>query len=214
MVHFSIRLLVVVALAVGIGKLLWDAYNGAPLRTAALSAMVVAMVALGVLEYRAQAAEMRLGRVASEIAHRDVTVRCQGLLGAFTDIGSHLGYVEFDARGNPTDTAHISRDACGWLKDYSGGNHAVNLHNALGVHTLAHESLHLQGTLNEARAECYGLQQMDRVGELLGADPEGAHRLAVFAWRVIYPRLPDAYRSPNCREGGPWDLDRRSTRWP
>lgn len=212
--HYSFRLLVIAALVIGLGKLIWEALNGTPFRAAVGAGLVVAIGVLGFMEYRAQAAEARLGAVASEIAHRDVAVRCQGLLGSFTDIGSHLGYVQFDARGNPADVTHISRDACGWLKNYAGGDHAVTLENALGVHTLAHEALHLQGTINEAKAECYGLQQMPRTAELLGADPVEAHRLAVFAWDVIYPSLPREYQSPNCGPGLAWDLDASTPAWP
>jgi len=179
-----------------------------------VSGVLAAVAVLGYFEYQAQAAERRFGAIASEIAHRDVSVRCQGLLGDVTDVGAHLGYVEFDASGNPSDTTHISREACDWLKDYERGDHAVGLDSAMGVHTLAHEAMHLQGVINEAKAECYGLQQVPRVAERLGATPEQAHALAVFSYRAIYPQLPNAYRSPDCVPGGALDLSRDTPAWP
>jgi hypothetical protein len=212
--HYSLRLLVIAVLAVVAGKIVLDALNGKPHRPVALSALLATIAVLGFLEYRAQAAERRFGAIASEIAHRDVAVRCQGLLGDVTDVGAHLGYVEFDGSGSPSDTTHISREACNWLKDYERSDHSVSLDHAMGVHTLAHEAMHLQGVIDEAKAECYGLQQMPRVARRLGASTEEAQALAVFAYRVIFPQLPRAYRSPECAPGGALDLGKGTPAWP
>jgi hypothetical protein len=212
--HYSLRLLVIAVLAIIVGKIIWDAFNDEGSRPVVASALLTAIAALGYFEYQAQAAEQRFGAIASQIAHRDVSVRCQGLLGDVADISGHLGYVDFDASGNPSDTTHIARDACDWLKDYERGDHSVGLDSAMGVHTLAHEAMHLQGVIDEAKAECYGLQQMPRVAERLGASPQQAHALAVFSYRAIYPQLPRAYRSPECAPGRALDLSKSTPSWP
>ncbi|MDH3227061.1 MAG: hypothetical protein OEM67_08245, partial [Thermoleophilia bacterium] len=195
------------------GKIVWDTFTGEPRRPIVLSALLAVVAVFGYLEYRAQAAEKRFGAIASEIAHRDVSVRCQGLLGDVADIGADLGYVEFDASGTPSDTTHISREACNWLKDYED-DHSVTRDGAMGVHTLAHEAMHLQGVISEAKAECYGLQRIPRVAQRLGASLEEARALAVFSYRALYPQLPRNYRSHECVPGGALDLGRDTPAWP
>ncbi|MDH3725756.1 MAG: hypothetical protein OER93_08460, partial [Thermoleophilia bacterium] len=100
--HYSLRLLVIAILVIVAGKIVWDTFTGEPRRPIVLSALLAVVAVFGYLEYRAQAAEKRFGAIASEIAHRDVSVRCQGLLGDVADIGADLGYVEFDASGTPS----------------------------------------------------------------------------------------------------------------
>lgn len=212
--HYSLRLLVIAVLAIILVKVVIDMWKQGRSRPVAAAILVVAIGVLGVLEYRAQRAEIMFGQIASDIAHRDVSVRCEGLLGSVTNVSNHLGYVKFDATGNPSDTTHLTRDACRWIKEYRDSDHSVSLNRALGVHTLAHESVHLQGVIDESRTECYGLQQMPRVAEALGASPAQARSLALFAYRTIYPNLPSGYRSSECRPGGALDLSKDAPAWP
>jgi hypothetical protein len=79
--------------------------------------------------------------------------------------------------------------------------------------TVAHEAQHVAGVVDEAEAECYGLQEAHRVGERLGLEPRTAHLAAWYAWS--FPQTPPDYQSPECRPGGA--LDRRpegAARWP
>jgi hypothetical protein len=52
----------------------------------------------------------------------------------------------------------------------------------VAVHVLTYEAMHLSGRLNEAAAELAGAY-----------------------WRNVYPLMPDAYRSTDCRPGGTLD---------
>jgi hypothetical protein len=82
------------------------------------------------------------------------------------------------------------------------------------VHVLAHESMHLYGIRGEAVAECFGVQLDAYVASEFGAAPGFARAIAREYWRSYYSRLTDAYRSPDCRDGGPLDLFPDRPGWP
>ena len=65
--------------------------------------------------------------------------------------------------------------------------------------------MHLSGRLGEAAAECAAVQRDAQTARLLGAGDAAAAALAAAYWRNVYPLMPDGYRSPDCRAGGPMD---------
>jgi hypothetical protein len=91
---------------------------------------------------------------------------------------------------------------------------------ANAVATLAHEAenvrLFAAGTQTDAVAECYAMQETAPLTRLLRSTvkPATARALALLAWTQVYPRMPDSYRSPDCRDGGPLDLNPSSSVWP
>jgi hypothetical protein len=166
-------------------------------------------------------------RVASELAGRDVEVRCWSdadwadrgeEVAAWTHgdtrPGEWTAYVSWDR-----ERANLSPQVCralgqwaygrSWPDDRSG---LFNL--AWSVKVLAHESQHLRGIDNEAKADCYGLQAMPRVATRLGLDDDRAPWLADYTWQYIYPRARGEYWSAECRDGGELDLRRGSSIWP
>ncbi len=212
--HFSVRLLVVVLGAIGVGWLLWKQHRDLDRRPRTIAVAALAVLAAGVLEYRAQAAERRFGKLVSDVAKRPVGVRCQGVFGNLVDIGQELGTVRFDAEGDPADETHVKRDACTWLKRYEKGDYRVTWESAVAVHVLAHEAIHLRGWTDEALTECYGLQHSAQVARGLGAPASKAQALAEFYWRVVYPEMREEYRSAQCANGAKWDLHKDSDIWP
>ena len=212
--HYSVRLLMVILGAIVVGWLVWKQMKHLERRPKTIAVVALVVVALGLLEYRAQAAEGRYGKVASELAHRHVSVRCQGMFGHLIDIGQELGTVQFNADGDPANKTDIKRDACNWLKEYEKGDKKTTLDGALAVHVLAHEAMHLRGWTSESVAECYGLQYTAQVARDLGATSRQAQSLAEFYWRVVYPEMPDEYRTEECVDGGRLDLHKDSTIWP
>lgn len=82
---------------------------------------------------------------------------------------------------------------------------------AASLQTLAHEAQHVAGITNEARAECYGLQTVERAAQLLGVS-DMTPSLAWYAWRQT--RRPPEYRSAECKAGGKLDLDPATEAWP
>jgi hypothetical protein len=191
-------------------------------KTLALLAAVAAVAAGAlVVQGRASAqAEARLAAVASEIARRDVGVRCQTLLGELLDVGVAAGSVQFDAAGRPADETHLTRNVCRGLRRFADDpatasldcvraartcpSDAFDLVQAL--HTLAHEAWHLAGIRAEAQTECYALQTTGLVATRLGADRATADAVQRYAFERLYPSLPDSYRSGDCRAGGALDL--------
>ena len=47
-----------------------------------------------------------------------------------------------------------------------------------------------------------------------GCDVSAAQSLAEFYWRVVYPDMPDEYRTPDCGDGAKLDLHKNSDVWP
>ena len=146
--------------------------------------VVVALLipALGFGGYRLtekRADERKLAAIAADIAHRKVSVHCQGRVGELVDIDGEYGSVSFTADG-PGARAGLD---------------------------------HLAGVRDEAATQCYALQAMRFVASQLGVSAEAAQSY-VAAAVARYPRLPDAYRSFDCREGGTLDLHPESGVFP
>ncbi len=91
----------------------------------------------------------------------------------------------------------------------------VTFRVAIGVDTLAHESLHLAGVRNEAQTECYAMQWTPVTATKLGGTYSFGRLLAALLWRTYTARTPPAYYDTyRCRNGGAWDLQPRSNLWP
>ena len=198
-----------------------------------LAALVLAVLAVAggalAFEHRAAAQQSdRYARVASELARRDVHVRCQGRLAALLDVGGNAGTVQFDATGRPADETRLTRATCTALRALARepDTRALDCVRAQqpcpaesfalvqAAHTLAHESWHLAGVQDEAKAECYALQSTDLVAVRLGADPGTARAIAVYAYERLLPSLPERYRRGDCVDGGPLDLVPSSPSFP
>ena len=82
---------------------------------------------------------------------------------------------------------------------------------------ISHESYHLAGYAEEAKAECYGVQSMWYVASRLGAPLAEAKELGHFYWKTVYP-LHNAqwpyYYSTDCKNRGRLDLRPADPRWP
>jgi hypothetical protein len=195
----------------------------------ALAVIVVGILgAAFVYHERRSALEHQLGSVASQLADRHVRVHCQGLTGELLDVTAEAGTVRFDANGDPADVTNLKRPICNALRrfphDVKSRSYACVLAQAdcphaifedvLAVHTLAHESWHLRGNMNESLTECHALQTTAFAATLLGADPQAAQATATYALLRLYPNLPDEYRTFECANGGPMDLRPTDPHWP
>ena len=88
---------------------------------------------------------------------------------------------------------------------------------AMALAVVAHESYHILGYSNEAQVDCYGMQSIWFVASKLGAPVAEAQALASLYAAQMYPRrryLSPQYWSPECRDGGRYDLRRSLARWP
>ena len=169
-------------------------------------------------------ARRQYARVASEIAQREVRVRCQGRLGRLLDVGIERrhGAVRPERAARPTRRTSRAASAAG-CGGSQGDPHSRELDcvraavecpdarrstPSQAVHTLAHEAVHLAGVRNEAEAECYGLQTSTSSRVRLGADRRRRARSPTTRSRGSIPRsrrttgrtsAATAARSTSCR---------------
>jgi hypothetical protein len=161
--------------------------------------------------------EPRFGALASALAGHPVEVRCwsardwRRLLReekAYTvnhiDEGT-LGFAGIDGQRN-----NLAPDVCDNLvalayRHLQPNDDPARLLLAQAVDTLTHEPQHSKGIAVEAQAECYAIQLMTGTAEKLGASPAYAASLQRLYWEHYDQELP-AYRSPECRNGGAYDL--------
>jgi hypothetical protein len=169
----------------------------------ALLIAAVAFVGFRLTQKRAE--ERNLASIAGEIAHRDVSIRCQGAVGELVDVDAEYGSVSFGPDGRPGNSARLDRPICSSLARIRREEQVAVEAGSLAVEALAHEAYHLAGVQDEAATQCYALQAMRFVATRLGASAEvgDAYLRAAVA---RYPTLPEEYRSAECREGGALDL--------
>jgi hypothetical protein len=181
----------------------------------ALGLVLVPALLLSFWESEDHGADVAMSRAASALSGRPVHVTCQRLTGTFVDAGAELGYVQWGPDGKPVDETVLKYDTCQHLYDWMGSDKQdPSLDEVIAVHVLAHESEHLAGVPDESVAECYSVQTTAETAELLGASTEQARALARRYWLDVYPRMPDGYRTDECKDGGPLDLQPDSAEWP
>jgi hypothetical protein len=171
----------------------------------------------------AKPGDLRLSTIASELAHRQVVVHCEGAGEELTGVDGQSGRTMF-VGGKPADETFLLEGICERLHTYSQLSKTgvdcllpcdgSTLDTAWSLNALAHESYHLAGVRNEARTECYALQAIDFVARRLGASPRQARQLAQFAFSELPDRMPAEYTSPDCRDGGKLDLRPGDPIWP
>jgi hypothetical protein len=170
--------------------------------------------------------ESRLALVASEVALRDVGVSCPGFWTRLVEITPNAGWVDFDEHGRPSDETSLSAATCRslervWRGDersfaclLAGGCDEETLAAVSGIVTLAHESWHLRGIVDEARTQCYAVQTTEAVALALGIPRPDANALATRV-AIDDARAPRGeYHSPACRPGGAYDLRPQTPDWP
>jgi hypothetical protein len=170
----------------------------------------------------AKPGDLRLSKIASELAGRPVTIRCEGVSGALTGAAGESGRTNF-VEGKPVSVSYLQEGICQTLHAYAREEAAgMNcllpcespLELAWSLNTLAHESYHLAGVRNEAQTECYALQAIDFVARRLGATRPQAEALAGFSFDELPWRMPPEYSSPECHNGGRFDLKPNDPVWP
>jgi hypothetical protein len=170
--------------------------------------------------------ENRLALVASEVALRDVAVSCPGFWTRLVEITPNAGWVDFDEHGRPSNETSLSASTCSSLEQVwrgkqrsfrclvAGGCSRGTLDAVSGVVTLAHESWHLRGILDEARTQCYAVQTAEAVARSLGVAAGDARAIAVRVAADDARAPAGEYHSADCRPGGLYDLRPDTPDWP
>jgi hypothetical protein len=205
--------------------------RGIPVKVKAglIVAALILPVWWGIATYHRIALQKKLSPIASEIAGRQVGVRCPGWFGRLLAPGdTTAGVVSVDADGRVADRTELRTRTCDELAAVIGGARRQQLgcaarstscgddvqQMAWAINTLAHEAIHLRGILDEGVAECYAVQHFALVAQRLGVSPEQAGNLAITHWETSREKLPDRYLATGCANGGPLDLRPADPAWP
>jgi hypothetical protein len=168
--------------------------------------------------------EPRFSSVATSLAGKASQVRCWSkadwarINGEHLAAGDTLDFVGGFYRVSGGTHIQLEPSICGFLVDLvyrhrrPTGLGAARL--ALALDTLAHESMHRRGFVDEAVTECYAVQLVYRTAQELGVSAGYAATLHALNWRVNYAAHPSQYHSSDCRDGGRLDLNPGSKRWP
>ena len=125
--------------------------------------------------------------------------------------GADLGRVEWDE----PHRAWLTLETCQHLGSWYRSDRAdPTLDEAIAVHVLTHEAMHVDGARDEATTECRALQRDERTVVLLGGSPQEGAALAERIATEVYPRMPEEYRSSECRPGGALDRTPDDGTWP
>jgi hypothetical protein len=180
---------------------------------------------------RAPTREERVAeQVAQRLTHKQVKIRCGalGVPGAGWPEG--VSGITLFANGRPAGYALLLPQVCAQLVAFRNAPAAWDpsactdesncekvAEAAFALQTVTHESYHLLGYRNEAQVECYGMQSLWYAATRLGATAAEGQRLARFYATILYPQRQfstPAYWSPECRDGGKYDLRPGSHSWP
>ncbi len=158
-------------------------------------------------------AEAVFSREASAIARHPAQVVCDTK-------GTHVGVVQ-DADGAALvggSTAYLVPDLCDRLYQLKFKNRVESFSlTARAIAVLAHEAWHLHGVANEGLANCFGFQSGVGVGVDLGLTESQARSMMreQLATNASDSASNTAYIVPaDCRNGGQYDLNPGSDRFP
>jgi len=157
--------------------------------------------------------------------HKAVSVRCTPMNLYFKNV---LGVTPM-LNGRAFDYFLMQPDECtylSWFRDSptrwdpgtcAPGDCEYIVDIVWAMETVAHESYHLLGYTNEAQVDCYGMQSVWFVALRLGASTREAEAFAHLLADRLYPlRRTETplYWSPQCHDGGKYDLRPSSHAWP
>ena len=186
-------------------------------RAARISIALVGSLVLGLgyLEWDFGASQSLLSNATRGISSTSTGVDCQRFGSTWTYAGAELGHVMFDEDGKPDSTAFISYETCNNLIAYLRSDRSNPTRDQIvAVHVVSHEANHLLGELSESTTECRAMQDDLMTARRLGATMTQARKLALAYWISVYPDMPDAYTTKDCREGGPLDKTPLDHIWP
>jgi hypothetical protein len=134
--------------------------------------------------------------------------------------GGYAGRIDLAGFAYDGFRVSIAPEYCAWLVRlvyrHERPTHGVELlRAAAAVGLLAHEGGHLfWSETNEERTECFAMQRIRKLAVILGTSRGYGDVLAEVYWKYVYPAEPSDYRTPSCRDGGPLDINLKSSVWP
>ena len=158
------------------------------------------------------AATARFSDEASRIAAKPVTVECD-------ESGEHVGVVQHADGAAPLggDVAYLTPERCFDLYRLAFEGEVRSSRTGRAIAVLAHEAWHLKGVGDEGTTECYALQSGVELGQRLGLTASTAAQLMREQLTENQSRGLSSVEyvvPPDCRDGGPLDLNPDTTRFP
>lgn len=143
------------------------------------------------------------------------TVHCNTLFDTFFD--SEV----FSAGHANMDTGEIALQHpwCGRLMDYLSRPQGASLDEIDSLHILVHESMHIRGERNEARADCQAIQRDYRASKLVGIPDAVAkansqvYYLGEYQKRASQGSFSSQYYSDQCAPGKALDEKLPDSTW-
>lgn len=180
----------------------------------AFGLLAIFLVALGALlypQYRARVVEHKANPMVAALANRPATARCPRYI---TSIFTNVGSVQLDANGAPTDRTDLTGPICEGVRRLftpegraemrclvtDGRCPDTALRSVVAINVIAHEAMHLKGTLDEREAECQSIGESQRASELAGSTPEEGRMVGYVHLAAMNPNSPEQYvvSTQNC----------------
>lgn len=165
---------------------------------------LIILIPCALLEFRTYTFENIASKAAVAVSHNPKSyLHCERVSEGFFNVNVHIGYV---SSAEP-DKAVLNYNSCKSLFTYIQGNKDnPSAEEISAVHTLAHEAWHTTGEYNEAVTECASIQLTSLTAQKLGATQAQGDALTQQYWETVYTRMPAAYTSTECSQGGTMDL--------
>lgn len=170
-----------------------------------LALFLLALAALLWPQWRARSTEHKIKPLVVGLSGRaDAGARCPRYITAiFTNVGS----VSLDANGQPSDHTNLTGPICDAMQHFyrPGGRRELDClltdgrcpesarQTIVAMSTIAHESMHLAGVLDEAQAECSSIAAGERTAQLTGLRPEQGRMIAYLHLTALNPNTPEQY---------------------
>jgi hypothetical protein len=158
------------------------------------------------------AATERMSTEASRLAGKPVRIRCD-------ESGRRVGAIQHSDGVAIVggDLAYLTPERCFDLYRLAFEGEITSSRTARALAVLAHETWHLRGLRDEGTTECYALQSGVELGRRLGLSAGTARQMMrqQLTENLQHRGSSMEYLVPaDCRDGGPLDLDPRSSRFP
>jgi hypothetical protein len=169
-----------------------------------LAIFLAALTAFVYPQIRARMIEHKVGPLVTALAQRPAGARCPRYITAiFTNVGS----VSLDANGQISTHTDLTGPICDGLKHLyttngraelscmvtTGSCPPTALKSIVAISTVAHESMHLRGILDEAAAECQSITESERAGVLAGLTAEEGRMIGYVHFSAMNPNTPPQY---------------------
>lgn len=182
-----------------------------------LALFLLALAALLYPQYRARATEHKINPLIAGLSTKPAdTARCPRYITAiFTNVGS----VRLDANGAPSDHTDLTGPICDAMRHFytDAGKAEMGclltdgrcpdsaLASVVALSTIAHESMHLKGILDEAQAECASIGSGDALAQFTGLSAEQGRMISYLHLMAMNPNTPERYNLSidNCPSAAP-----------